>query len=323
MKKFFKKAWEILRTVFGSVWFKLLVTCGLFVWLWKMVDADGFLSALRTVRWFWVPSIILGLLAFWVLNVLSLYVLLSPYGRPDWKAFLKFQLTSLIFGLFTPSQIGEASILAFLKAQGIGIQKGASLFLVNKIVNLLLLFVSGLYFFRFLHLNPFIYLVGLAIGAGLLVVALLTPLKGFIRDKIIKRYFHKFYDFFRTTADLFRLHSRHLLLNVFVNLLKVFVLFYVVWAVFRSFGMTPGYFFIGSIYNLNRIVAVLPVTLNGLGLIEGGMSLALSRMGFEYDRVLAAMVFLRVCDTVVMAFWAVVALWMGGFRKGKSRKSGR
>jgi uncharacterized membrane protein YbhN (UPF0104 family) len=307
-----KNVIAVAGKIFKSLWFKIAVTAGIITWLVLKLDFGSFLSSFSTIRLGWMPLILVSWLVFWVVNVFSFYVLLMPYGKLPPMEFFKYQVGSLVLGVVTPSQIGEAAILVYLKKNGIGIQRSLPVFIFQKVINLVLVFVSGLYFFRYLHLSPALYLGVIGGVAGFVLLLVFTPLRIIIRDAIIKKVFPRWYDLFKTASDLFRIHYRYLLANVFLGVVKVFLMFLIVWAVFQAFGIPCGYFYIGSIYNLNKIAAVLPITLNGFGLIEGGVSLMLSKQGFDYNLVLAALLFHRLCDVVVMIVFSLVFVWMGG-----------
>ena len=128
-----------------------------------------------------------------------------------------------------------------------------------------------------------------------------------IRESVIKRYLLKYYDFFELTSEYFRKHIKYFFLNVISNVLKVLIAGFVIWTNFLLFNIKSDFLLLLSVYNLSRILSLLPVSIGGLGLLEGGVALSLSRLGLNYSVVIVAMFFLRIwfvmMDVIVLLYY--------------------
>lgn len=141
------------------------------------------------------------------------------------------------------------------------------------------------------------------------MLLILTDLRIFIREKIIKRFFLRFYDFFRTTSDFFKKDYFYLFINIGINLIKILVSGLILFSALLLFGVHSNLILVFSVFNLNRVLALLPVTIAGLGILEGGVSIMLARFGYSYSAVMAAMLFDRVVGTIYTIIALLVVLF--------------
>ena len=150
----------------------------------------------------------------------------------------------------------------------------------------------------FLYHISFPYLGLILVGSISLFVVFLVSINSqvrvIIRDSIVKRYVPQYYDFFELTSDYMRKYRKYLLLNILFNILKIIIAGAILWLTFFLFSIEDNFLLLISIYNLSRVLALLPVSIGGLGVLEGGVALSLARLGFNYSVVILAMFFLRI-----------------------------
>lgn len=290
----------VVKKIFSSIYFKVIATFFILFYLFHQIDLHLLSTALKAVNYPYIPLLIFVIFVFWIINVVGLYLLLLPIGKLPFNTFFKYQLKSIVLGSVTPMQIGEATIFVYLNQMNIPIQKTFSAFLLNKVIHLALMLLTGCVF---LYYIDFPYL-GLILFGGISVViffgvSINSQLRGIIRDSFVKKYVPQYYDFFELTADYTRKHGKYLLLNILFNVLKILIAGFEIWLTFFVFHIEDDFWLLISIYNLSRVLALFPVSIGGLGILEGGVALSLARLGFNYSVVILAMFFSRILAIVL------------------------
>jgi glycosyltransferase 2 family protein len=186
------------------------------------------------------------------------------------KNILRFSILSWSLGLFAPAKLGELSLVYFLKKKGVPIGKGFTIFFIDRILTLLVLFSLGIF--------AIIFLVPSAIWVYLLLfLALFFAVTIFLRydkfiniflKKVLKKYSIHLEDFYATLTYYVREHSSYLFLNLVVTYLKWFFTAFSIMVLFWAFGIDIPYFKILVIQSAITIVTLLPVTFNGIGVTE-------------------------------------------------------
>jgi len=284
-----------MRKILHSVYLKIAVTLLLLYYLSRQIDFNLLQISLQSVNYFYLPLLVFVIICFWIVNVMSLYFLLLPIGEMRFATFFKYQLKSIVLGSVTPMELGEATIFIFFKKNDFPLQQALSAFLLNKVIHVILMFLTGfifLYYIQYANTTYLLLTVVLMVATAIAVVQ--SPLRILIREIIVKKYFDRYYNFFELVSDYVRKHAAYLLLNIAVNLVKVIVAGVIIWLNFRLFNININVFLLASIYNMTRILSLIPVSISGLGIQEGGVALALSKFGFNYSIIVTAMFFLRL-----------------------------
>ncbi|MBF0510217.1 MAG: flippase-like domain-containing protein [Deltaproteobacteria bacterium] len=299
-----KSVKETSLKVVSHLYFRLAFTALLLWYIYRQIDVNLLMDALWKVNYAYLPWTVLIILGYWALNVTSLYFLLLPIGRVNFSEFFKHQLESIILGSVTPMQLGEAAIFVYLKRINFPLQKTLSAFFFNKVSHYLMMLLSGFLFLYYVKFNYSSLLFGSLVALILLVpIVVGTGLRTIIRDLVVKKYLFRYYAFFELTSDYLRKHRGCLLLNGLFNFLKIIDCGLEIWLILLIFNVHGNFLLFLSVYNLCRILALVPVSISGLGVLEGGAALALSRLGYEYSAVILAMFFLRVVALLMSAFF--------------------
>ncbi|GEM_PF-3785060 len=90
---------------------------------------------------------------------------------------------------------------------------------------------------------------------------------------------------------------------------KVIVETLMLYANLSMFGITVDFSVLLSVYNLNRIISLVPFTIGGLGVLEGGVSLMLKSLGYNYNMILSSMITLRILTFVVIGILFIFVIW--------------
>ena len=286
----------IARKLFSNIYMKIGITLLILYYLYRQVDLQLLIVALEHVRYPYIPLLICNIFIFWGVNVLSFYFLLAPIGNIDVQTFFTYQFKSILLGSITPMQIGETAIFMYLKKRAIPVQKTLLTFLLNKLIHAIFMFLVGSIFLYYLQPTFFIIasVGGLAGLLSLITLFNMKPLRRMVRESVIGAYMLRYEDFFEFLAEYFGKHSRYLLLNILVNFLKILIAGFMIWLTFFLFCIKNDFWLLLSVYNLSRILTLLPISIGGLGVLEGGVALALSRIGYPYSVVVLAMFFLRI-----------------------------
>lgn len=295
-----KRILNILLLSLGTIFVMVLA-------FWK-TDFGLFFKSFTQIHIPLLPLLILNLLLMWFFGVISLYVLILPLKKIPIGRFALAQMFSILLGAFTPAQAGESAIILLLKKENINLQKGTSLFLLNKMVNLLLILISGLCFLFYLKINVTGLLIGVVLMIGIVLICVYTPLRSVIAEKILKRYFARFLDFFRTFSDLLKVYPRAMLLNLGLNICKVIITGTAVYITFLIFHLHIDYILLLTAVNLSRIMGLIPITPAGWGIVEGGTSVLLSHVGFDRTMILAGMFFMRTLNLLLSLIMGIILL---------------
>jgi len=291
---------NIVKKTFSSIYFKIVTAFLILFYLSRLIDIDLLLTALRKVNYGYIPVVIIAIGIFWFANVISLYFLLLPIGELHFRKFFYYQLKSIVLGSVTPMQIGEATIFVYLKQIGIPVQKTLSAFLLNKLIHLVFMFLTGTVFLSYIRFPYlFIILLGTISVVVFAVASTHSQLRVLVRERLIKRYLPQYYDFFELLSDYLRKYRKYFFLNMLLNALKIIIAGGEIWVTFFLFRIHDNFWLLLSVFNLSRILTLIPVSIGGLGILEGGVALSLARLGFDYSVVILAMFFSRILGLVL------------------------
>jgi uncharacterized membrane protein YbhN (UPF0104 family) len=223
--------------------------------------------------------------------------------------FFKYQFKGILLGSVTPMQLGETVIFAYLQTIGFPGQKALSAFLLNKVIHLGLMSLTGIIFLYQINFqHTYLIWIGAVVFLILGLSIIHSNIRIIIRDGFVKRYFLNYYDFFEILSDYARKYQKYLFLNIIANIVKVSVAGVVIWLTFFLFNIQHDFLLLLSVYNLSRMLTLLPVSIGGLGILEGGVALSLSRLGFRYSIVILAMFFLRILSIILALLFLVYDL---------------
>lgn len=314
-------------------WLKLLLSTVFLVVVLRVVDLERVLPLFRSIR----PGPFLVLMFLGVLgitiNCVKWRVLLRTKGHDVSLPYLfSLSLLGYFFNNFMPSMVGGDAARGFFLARRIGSRKDAYLsVLMQRMTGLVALMSMVVFLVAVEHSMihdmrqeaPLVVLLVLGV-CGLVMVFSRTVFLRVLR--LVPE---------RFGALRLRLDEWH--------------------GALRGFGTQPGPFagvlFLSLVFHvftgINIVYAcvtlnvpvdplpvilitpfiifasLLPITLNGIGLWEGGFVLFLSLAGIPADAALSAALLLRVKNLLVSALGGVVFLAQGGGEKGELLRQAR
>jgi len=283
------------RTVFGI---SLLI---FLVWL---VDIDKFISLIFSVKWQWC---VLALVAILCSTVLGAYLLFNLFYAEDdiqYSKFLRIYWVGWAVGLVFPGQVGDVLALsAWLKKKGVSWSRVICFLLLDKAITLfwmLSIACMGAFFILNFSVNNF-ELSSFPLAYSLLVLAMLTCLGAIV-------FLRKSPKLTATVITVVKSRKLSIFTNYLGTPLKIILLISAYWVVFQGLNVEISYSQVLSVVAISSLAAYVPISFNGIGVVEwvaGGLFLTLS---VEQETTLAAYVLLR--GLVLFAAWFPILLYV-------------
>lgn len=312
IKNMFKFRYRTIKKIVTSIYFKIIITICLFVIIFHSISLKEVIKVLSKINPYYVLLIILALLTLYFLMCVSVWVLLLPIKKVHFGKVFKYQIYSAAIACFTPAQIGESYIAVLLRKEHINFQKGLSVFFFNKAINILIIIFVAIPTFGFLDINYFYLYVMLFVFFIIVpLIVIKTDLRILIRDCIIKKYFNKFYDFFEVISNYIKSNIPIVLLNVIINILKIFVSTMATWLGFIAVKLDIQFFTFFPVWNFARLAGLIPFSLSGWGFVEGTIILVLSRIGFKGSEILGGTIIERFFSIAFAVIIICIYIWKG------------
>ena len=221
-------------------------------------------------------------------------------------------------GAFSPAQAGELSLAFFLKDYGVKVTQGMTAVLLDKILMLGLFFAASLValfcYFPQANLSALLLLGG--VGLGIVACGFSRLIRSLVRERIVLQYFPGLLPACQMVMAFIIHRPGALALNLFVGVIRLVVGALMIHLGLMAFGYQQAAF--NDVFWLNclvRTTTFIPISINGIGLLEGAAIKAFSieGVGIPEETVLSAFLLNRV---VLYIFAGGVVLWHL-FKKGK------
>lgn len=295
-----------LKKIIKSPWIKLFFTILILFLAFRKFDIKTLEGIITHTSFTLLPFLILTNLVTWYLGILAIYSLFHPFKDIQFKRIAFYQLKSMVLGYFTPTQLGEAMIVIYLKKYKISYKTSLTLFFTNKLINFLLILLTGILALYFLKIVSFKLLISLfLIGIIIAIILIFSPLKKFGIN-----YLHKtrpiIYNEVILGYTFFKHNIHSLLFNIGINILKISLTALQVYIAFIMFNIHIPFLQFFTVLNLTRIISLIPISISGLGILEGGMAFTLQKLGYNYIISLSAMSFYRIFTLIMTLFFGLL-----------------
>lgn len=287
----------------------------LFLLVYKIGVHEVF-SIIKTTSPLAFLIIAIGYLLNALLNSLSYYLIIASIGasakyRDIFLSFIK----SWGIGSVLPGKVGDLSIVYFLKKEKVNARDSSAMYAIDKMVVLLFFLIIAMITARlFLPLNAF-YL--LACFLFIAVVGFLLFLK--FGKAVIRKVFGKYSDYieaFHNNMQLITKKPLLLLVLFIISSLRWLILSFSMWILLSMANEHVSFAYVFLFSVTANILALLPVTVSGIGLKEAAFVYLYALIGASTSIVLAvSMVYSFV--TIVLALIAVLFVWEEVIRKKK------
>ena len=275
---------------------KLLVSAGLLAYFFSRVHPERFLHILASANLSWIALALTVYLGAQAISAVRWMVLARPLGiATPFKDLVTFYLIGMFFNLFAPSTVGgDVSRVYYLVRDQAAHATGRAVTTMHATMSVLMdraigLFVlvwlgaTGLWLFPEYPVPQTVQRVAYALALALVFVVLLAPLlRNFAPEDG-----HPLVVKVRLVLHSYRMQWRALaaagLLSLMVHLIQCWM--HVVMG--RALGLELPFTFCLILYPLVGTFAAIPVSLNGLGLREGGYLFMLAVIGIDPEKAIA------------------------------------
>jgi uncharacterized membrane protein YbhN (UPF0104 family) len=262
----------------------LVFTVGIDAILKTLVTMD---LAMGVFAWF-------CLITLFFLGGFNIWLLLNSIHAIPFFSFLKVYADSWVTSLIVPGQAGDASIIFFLKSQGVGVQKTSLIYMLDKSITLFFFlavsFIGAHFVIPDIKMSLSILLFPLvSIGIiGLFLWGLSS------RVPALAKTIEKLDDLWLLAHDFIRRKWYILVINTTVTIIKWLVTSLGFYLAFLAFGIQVNIYTISVLPILSTLVGYIPVSIAGIGTVEMTATFLFSLVNIQQAIVLNAYLLLRV-----------------------------
>lgn len=304
----------------------MAISLGLIAWILRSVDLPQLWATLQGLN---VWYLLLSQLFSFVVNAVCVWrwqVLLAGRGvRVGYGRLLRYFLNGLFFGNFLPTTVGGDLMRAYLVSDDCGTRSEAlASVLVDRFIGLFGVIITGIIglilvartgqetaLLRYMMIGVGITLVLLAV---FLNKSIMKHFRLLLRMPLVNRLEQKAVEFYHSLY-VYRRHLREVALALALSLLVQLAVVLTVFAISRSLGsdipITPFFLYMPVI----AAVSMLPVSINGWGLMEGSFIVFFGRAGMARPEALSLGFLYHVLAVVVSLSGGVLWLLIGRGRR--------
>jgi len=187
-----------------------------------------------------------------------------------WKA-IKYYAISFSLGMFVPGKLGDFSLIYFLKKDNIRTEKGFLISVLIKLFSVLVLGTVAIFGFRlFFSWKESLIYSGLTILLVLIVlIILLSANINHLLQKLVKKYAKNISYVRKMAKDFFRNNISRSGLIIMFTLARFSVDAFITYLLLLFLNVHIGFFYILIINSIVAILAMIPISISGLGIREG------------------------------------------------------
>ena len=251
---------------------KYVLGISLLLLLIYKVGLSSIISVLKELNWYYIPLVIVTWICLFILGTLNIAILLKPLKKKINKLKLfSYYILSWSFGLFIPGKIGEFALVYFLKKEKLDIAKGLVISLIDKIITIFsLMMISSFGLLMYLKFSIAIKLILLMVAIFIILIVLIFSnfSRNIIKKYILRKYAIKFKNFSNILKTYFKKHKTVLFLNLLVTFLKWIVSALGILLLFNALDQAVPFIHVFLLNAVVTIIALIPITANGLGIKE-------------------------------------------------------
>lgn len=292
----------------------------LIVFLIRLARVEAIFNSLSRITF---PSLSFAVFLLYtsiLLGAFNQYFLFQPILKISFKKFTRSYFKAYIAGLFFPSQVGDASIIFFLRNSGLRYSQSFSIYIWDKYITLLiyagivLLFLFDMASYPVFYI-PIILILFFSISAGMLYflskLGHFLPFEGWLGrlSALLKNITSEILDYAAT-------YPSRLLVNLSLTFVKIFLVMCCYYYIFAAFGYTLPLWKTGISSIASGIVAYLPISIQGIGTVESAAVWIFGRLEIGAADVLSGFLLLRASGYILAG---IISLLMCAIKaEGKS-----
>lgn len=252
---------------------KLITGFALLVLLFNHIGLEGYWNVLQTVQpaGLWIAAF-LTIIAMLVGTINTYTLLIALDARVSFWRLFRYSTLSWALGTASPGKLGEFSLIFLLNnRENISIGKGLIVSFYDKMLTLVALFSFASYgCYAYLDFKTFLILTIISFAAITMVFAALwsDSSRNLAKRWVLRSYSVHFAGFSKNLKEMLLNKKRFLILNLLVTYLKWGIHFLVVQVIFHAFSYKLSFLSVAALVSLISFVALLPISINGLGVRE-------------------------------------------------------
>jgi uncharacterized membrane protein YbhN (UPF0104 family) len=275
---------------------KLLVSGGLLAYFLSRVHPERFLHTFASANYSWIALALTVYLFAQSISAVRWTMLARPLGiATPFKDLVKYYLIGMFFNLFAPGTVGgDVSRVynlvrdeaAHAKGRAVTTMHAAMSVLMDRAIGMVVLVWLGataLLLFPQYAVPPTVRMVTFLLASGFAVAVLLTPLLRRLLPEDGHTIVVKVRLLFRSYRMQWRALAAAGVLSIVIHLIQAWM--HVVMG--RALGLELPFTFCLIVYPLVGTFSSIPVSLNGLGLREGGYIYLLAVIGIGTEKGIA------------------------------------
>jgi glycosyltransferase 2 family protein len=276
---------------------KILVSVGLLVFFFTRIHIERFLHTFASADFSYIALALVVYFLSQILSTLRWQVLARPLGfnRP-FRVFLNFFLIGMFFNLFAPGTVGgDVSRIYYLardgessrdKSWGGATLNAAVVVFIDRLVGMMVLVwlgAIGLVLFPEYAVPAPVRLLTFGLALGFVVGGLLLP----VLRRILPSDGHPMVVKLRVALRSYQAHWRAIPAAIGLSFLIHLVQAWIHLVLGLALHMEIPFSYCIILYPLVGTFAALPISLNGLGLREGGYMFLLAVIGINSEKSIA------------------------------------
>ena len=293
---------------------KLFVSVGLLAYFLSRVHPERFLHTFATANYSWIALAMVVYLFAQALSAVRWAVLARPLGiETPFKDLVKYYLIGMFFNLFAPGTVGGDVTRVFYlvrdeeahaEGRAVTTTHAAMSVLMDRAIGMIVLVwlgAAGLLLFPEYAIPSTVRSVTLLLAAGFVAAAFLIPLL----RRVLPEDGHPLVVKIRLALRAYRTQWRALAVAALLSLIVHLIQAWMHLVMGLALGIEIPFSFCIIVYPLVGTFAAIPVSLNGLGLREGGYLYLLAVIGIGTEKGVAfglLLFFIAALDSLIGGF---------------------
>lgn len=306
------------------MWFviRVVVSLGILTYLISWIGIADLYQAFRAMnKFFLIPILFLLLGVLPLLRAASYKALLHKATKriSFWEVYGVNAYSWAVGSLLPGGKLGEVSAVYFFKKKNLPVEEGAAITIIDKLISVIVVSVLAvLGIARFIGLKESIMLIAIGIFALFVGVAIIFL---FIRNRTL-------FDFLKKRLGRFGVHlssltyllrtsfkegKRYLLMNLVLTIAATAVAAGMYVLSFAAFGQSVSFFDVLLINSAGMLVALIPISIGGIGVRETSVVLLFSKLGINNAITLSAYLLIALIGYVIATM--ILLFYMSRTRK--------
>lgn len=294
---------------------KILLTMAFLGYVVSLISFSEMERSLSQINLWYLIYLMFLFLLFILIGAFNTYVIILSIRAMPFSHVLKIFTIGVSVGMFTPAYVGEfGSVTFLLKEKGLTLSEGLSVPSIDKFITIIVasfLCLMGLWIY-FPGTGIFVYIGLCFVLISSLAILLIRPLRRYIKAEVIEPFFPWSLRFLHAFVSFFLNHRYLVLLNLLGTFFRAFLGAFMIWLGLYALGVQRGVLDVAFISFVARMVGYIPVTINGLGLLEGAAISAFAKMHIQPEPILLAL----LIDRSIAIFFGLVVILLFSGKKG-------